>query len=775
MGNHLLLKPKQRGKDVMLKQVNKFWRYVPSLILLALASIRGGWAAETALDRYVARADPNYGYTLYHTQRGVGFTAYFIEMTSQQWRSPSEVDRTLWTHEVVLVIPQFELDTTKTAILLIDGGSNGGTPMTEVPDAVGAAAVATGAVIAEVRQVPNQPLFFADEANRGRKEDEILAYSLDKALDTGDMEWAVHLAMTKAAVRAMDTVQRFAAEKGTRIDDFLVLGGSKRGWTTWLTAAVDPRVKAIVPASIDMLNLGQQFIHHWEAYGFFAPALKDYVEFDLPCRVQTPEGRALLQVVDPYAYRDRYTLPKLILNATGDQFFTTDSSRFYYADLIGPKWLRYTPNTDHKQSDDTIIKALSWMDDILDGKTSHSITWALEGEGVLRVSPTARPKEVKLWQATNPNARDFRLEEIGPIWTSQTLSPQADGTYLGAVQKPAVGWTAFLIEVTFDTAGVLEPDQVYSTGVQIIPDTLPFAGTACGGRYRAHLESPQQGSFESGIGLIRGWICQADTVEVQINDGERQRVAYGTTRKDTVEACGDDDNGFGYTFNWNALGAGTHRLRAFADGAEFANVSFTVTTLGEDFLRGASGEAILPDFPQAGSNVTVRWAEPHQNFVIAGASRNPANTQATVRIPPAAALSAYLESPQQGSFESGIGLIRGWICQADTVEIQIDGGARQRVAYGTTRKDTVEACGDDDNGFGYTFNWNALGTGGHNLRAFADGAEFANVNFTVTTLGLDYLQGASGEYPITNFPRAGKNILLRWAEPHQNFVIVNAQ
>jgi lysyl endopeptidase len=105
-------------------------------------------------------------------------------------------------------------------------------------------------------------------------------------------------------------------------------------------------------------------------------------------------------------------------------------------------------------------------------------------------------------------------------------------------------------------------------------------------------------------------------VEVQIDDGERRRVAYGSTRKDTLGVCGDADNGFGYTFNWNALGAGSHRLRAFADGAEFANVAFTVTTLGVDYLQGASGEYTLPNFPQPVNTVTVRWAEPHQNFVI---------------------------------------------------------------------------------------------------------------------------------------------------------------
>ena len=79
------------------------------------------------------------------------------------------------------------------------------------------------------------------------------------------------------------------------------------------------------------------------------------------------------------------------------------------------------------------------------------------------------------------------------------------------------------------------------------------------------------------------------------------------------------------------------------------------------------------------------------------------------------------------------------------------------------------------NGFGSITNWSSLGDGTHTLQVFADGVEFDNVNFTVTTLGVGYLPGASGEYPITNFPQAGRNVTLRWAEPHQNFVIVNAQ
>ena len=320
-----------------------------------------------------------------------------------------------------------------------------------------------------------------------------------------------------------------------------------------------------------------------------------------------------------------------------------------------------------------------------------------------------------------------------------------------------------------------------SSNSQILFETYDFnpggalqrdvsSNSSCGSTKvnRAYLESPSEDSFESGIGLIRGWVCQANTVEVQIDGGEKQRVAYGTTRKDTIEVCGDANNGFGYTFNWNALSTGTHTLQAFADNLEFANVTFNVTTLGVDYLRGASGEYTLPDFPQAGNSVTVRWAEPHQNFVIVGASQNPASAQSTEVMPLASPL-ANLESPQQGSFESGIGLIRGWVCQANTVEVQIDGGEKQRVAYGTTRKDTIEVCGDADNGFGYTFNWNALSTGTHRLQAFADNLEFANVTFNVTTLGVDYLREASGTYTLSNFPIPNQNIVVRWQESNQNF------
>lgn len=100
------------------------------------------------------------------------------------------------------------------------------------------------------------------------------------------------------------------------------------------------------------------------------------------------------------------------------------------------------------------------------------------------------------------------------------------------------------------------------------------------------------------------------------DDAATFQAAYGTSREDTRSVCGDANNGFGLLFNWNLLGSGTHTVHALADGIEFGRATFTVTTLGTDFLRGAGGRHRLLDFPQAGTDVIVRWQESTQNFVI---------------------------------------------------------------------------------------------------------------------------------------------------------------
>ena len=430
---------------------------------------------QTALDRYVAAPDSSFHFELARTQEGQGYRAYFIELTSQTWLTEREVDRPVWKHSLIVIEPSHVRG--RTGVLLIGGGDNSRPPQRPDENAV-QMALTTGAVVAELRHVPNQPLTFADDGT-SRVEDGIIAYTWDKFLKTGDEKWPARLPMTKAAVRAMDAVTTFCASKeggALKVEKFIVAGASKRGWTTWTTAAVDDRVVAIVPIVIDTLNVPMAAAHQLAAYGSFSHALKDYDDMKLNRWKGTPQNAALMRIEDPYSYRGRLTMPKLLLNATGDQYFLPDNSQFYFDDLPGPKYLRYVPNADHSLRDsDAAETVIAFMQHVLTGKPLPKLDWKLEPDGSIRAHAVDAPERALLWQATNPDARDFRLEKIGPKWTSSPLPPGPDGSYLAKVPPPEKGWTGFFLEFTYPRQGAAT--LKLTTQVRVVPDVLPFKET----------------------------------------------------------------------------------------------------------------------------------------------------------------------------------------------------------------------------------------------------------------------------------------------------------
>src|SRR5215813_15370475 len=216
-----------------------------SLLLPVTAGNRPVPGQETALDRYIAKPDPTYSWKLANTITGEGYKAYLISLTSQTWRSADEVDRPVWKHWLTIVRPN--KTTSNKALLFITGGSNRDAAPEKPSDRLVSFAMDSNTAIAELGMVPNQPLFFTDSKDKGRSEDDLIAYSRVKQMQTGDDLWLVRLAMVKSGVRALDAVQEFmASEAGgkLKIDQFVVSGGSKRGWTTWLVGAVDKRVIA---------------------------------------------------------------------------------------------------------------------------------------------------------------------------------------------------------------------------------------------------------------------------------------------------------------------------------------------------------------------------------------------------------------------------------------------------------------------------------------------------------------------------------------------------
>ena len=428
---------------------------------------------KTALDRYVAAPDPSFRFEVAKVTEADGHRIVTIDLVSQTWLTEKEVDRPLWRHWLTLIQPR-EVRS-DTALLFIGGGANGRPAPARTDAMLLAIARATGSVVAELRNVPNQPLTFAD--GKPRTEDSLIAYTWDQYLRTGDERWPARLPMTKAAVRAMDTVTAFCASNSggkVKVEKFVVAGASKRGWTTWTTAAVDPRVVAIVPIVIDTLNVPPSAIHHKSAYGFFAPSLKDYEEMKLDRWDGTPQYAALMRIEDPYSYRARFTMPKLLLNATGDQFFLPDNSQLYFHDLPGDKYLRYVPNADHSlRESDAPETLLAFYQSILTADALPKLSWTLEKDGSIHARSEVPATAVKLWHATNPDARDFRVETLGRVWKSSDLPADADGAYTARIAPPAKGWSAFFIEFTYPRKS--GPPLKLTTQVRVIPDVLPFA------------------------------------------------------------------------------------------------------------------------------------------------------------------------------------------------------------------------------------------------------------------------------------------------------------
>jgi PhoPQ-activated pathogenicity-related protein len=431
-------------------------------------------ALATPLDDYVAKPDPAFTYDATPAKEEVkdSYTARTYHMVSQEWLDASKVDRPKWEHWVIVVVPK-EVEHGDHAFLFINGGGNGGTDPPAADDTLAQVGVLTKSIVVDVKQIPNQPLHFPDESmekykQSGRSEDEMITYAWDKFLHTKDPLWLPRLPMTKAVVRAMDLVQKEQPD----VKSFFVCGGSKRGWTTWTTAIADRRVVAIAPAVIDCLNFTKSLDNQLAAYGFWPPALGNYTEMEIVTRIHTPEFDELRKVVDPYSYIDRLTMPKYIINSTGDQYFPPDSWKFYFDDLKGEKYLCYMPNTDHGLNAEAYMNMASFYSAIRTNTPRPKFSWSKAGDGSLEAKCETKPAKVLLWQATNPDARDFRLEEIGEAYVSSPVEEGAPGVYRAAAPTPAKGWSAYLLELEFPNPSFKYPFK-FTTGVSIVPQTYP--------------------------------------------------------------------------------------------------------------------------------------------------------------------------------------------------------------------------------------------------------------------------------------------------------------
>ena len=410
--------------------------------------------------------------------------------------------------------------------------------------------------------------------------------------------------------------------------------------------------------------------------------------------------------------------------------------------------------------------------------TATALTPPHDTPGYLR-----RRLDARLQHRTDVDTFRLDLPHAGVLLARTTGGDTTGRLY----QAPAAGAPVLLATDTDSGSG---PN--FRLGVAVEPGTyyLAVSAGASFGAYRlgvdytpAFVDTPAPEAPQSGLGVLSGWVCATTPVEIELvpESGTPHMLvpATGTARADTAGVCGaaTTDTGFGLLFNWNLLGDGAHTVRVLIADILFAERAITVTTLGahaeQEYRRGLHATTEVADFPAAGETTTLRWAEALQNFVIASGDGGDGGEQLTPE-------EARLENPAPGSFQSGLGVISGWVCEADTVEIVFEpGGTDDTLLFeagaGTERADTADYCGDTANGFGLLFNWNLLGDGTHTVRALADGDEFAHSTVTVTTLDGEFARGLRRTHEIADFPAPGQTTTVEWREGPQNFVITGVE
>jgi PhoPQ-activated pathogenicity-related protein len=468
------------------------------LFLLCLGFAFGGprnGKFKTPLDDYVHAPDPTYKWTFDSSFQGFGYTVYVLNLTSQTWMTANETNHPVWAHWLAICIP--EQITHHTAFMYIDGGG-----ITDsAPKTIGYVEMIclnSRTVTATLLTIPNEPISFTAEG-KSRNEDAIIAYTWAHFLNHTDQPiWLLRLPMTKAAVKAMDAIQEFTATlpRVPPVKNFVVAGASKRGWTTWTTGCVDDRVIAMVPMVMPILNIVPNMNHHYQAYGGWSFALDDYLQMGIMDYLNRPEFLELAAVVDPYSYRDRLTMPKLVLTAAGDEFFLPDSPQFFMKDLPDEKFLTVIPDAEHSLGTAIVevINTISTFYRLILTNTPRPkyhyqiIRSNTTGSIIVNTTGGSRPYQVKMWYAyTMSNTlRDFRLvicpkipDCLQPIlWLSEDLQESGPGTntWIAQMDAPKSGWAAFLIELTYSyTFGLFEKEFLQiSTELNIIPDQMPF-------------------------------------------------------------------------------------------------------------------------------------------------------------------------------------------------------------------------------------------------------------------------------------------------------------
>lgn len=412
------------------------------LLLAGCAEKKLPVTPDTALSSYLSTNDDAYFWETKESYDYEGLKVYGIKLTSQVWRDIK------WTHQLAVIVPP-EINS-NSALLFITGGSNKDSEPNwkdkndGLLKMLAVLAAKNKAIVAILRQVPNQPLY------GDLTEDALITYTLDKFKADRDFTWPLLFPMVKSAISAMNCVQEFSAKDLNKpIEHFVISGASKRGWTTWLTGSQDKRVIAIAPMVIDVLNMPVNVEYQKKVWGDYSVEIQDYVRLGIAQSLSTPEGSELATMIDPYSYRETLTMPKLVFMGTSDPYWPADAVKNYLPEIPGDNHIHYEPNVGHDLGDGVnAMKALSAFFNLsIYGKPVPVCKWIAGSDSTgIEITVTASPELItaNLWMADSPD-QDFRNE----TYAATPVKYRDPAEIVVKIDYPATGYRAFYLELVY--------------------------------------------------------------------------------------------------------------------------------------------------------------------------------------------------------------------------------------------------------------------------------------------------------------------------------------
>mmetsp|Transcript_3461 Transcript_3461/g.5191 ORF Transcript_3461/g.5191 Transcript_3461/m.5191 type:complete len:485 (-) Transcript_3461:50-1504(-) len=479
----------------------------------------------------------------------MGGRAHVLNVTTLTWMDRARVQipdiNNVWTHTAVVIVPR-HLEFTNVSVAVINGDCNkedNKAPNNKDYMVVAADQLAhqIGSIVVAMKQIPNCPAVFTDDPiQKGRHEDSLMSWSWKEFMvyPEHDPTWMVNAPMAKASHHIMRAARSYINNnlKVANITSWMVTGASKRGWATWLTAAVNctncEKVVGIFPLVPIVPPLNDEIHYQWQSFGGFSWAFKDYMESDVIKYIDDPLWQNGTEVIDPQYYPDTLgKIPKMILVASSDEFMQFDWTALWFPNLIpGETHLNIEPNTEHTQLTGVLAvlsTASTFARSVMSGRTEAdrpylNYTYDKETEIVEvfveeKHRHLVQDKGVNLRYAETlqTKRRDFRWmtainDQVGPcklpsfvmpkkkdlcfatiFWKKKPMELVEPGHWKVSVPQPQVNhWMGFFAQVKFngEGSGPVGREKLFNNMYHmssvgwVTPDTLPYppcVGAGC--------------------------------------------------------------------------------------------------------------------------------------------------------------------------------------------------------------------------------------------------------------------------------------------------------